>query len=313
MQKRLTRIGRLITVITVFSAMSTASAQQLDVGVAIGDTGVVLLPLSFGEKDNPSSWRVGNYTNFYVRLNDGAVEVRDPVSRSWVKDWRGVAFPSRRNFKVNSVKKVGKGKPKEDFLELTMFHTRIYAPVGQPEALRAVVAPVGRTDSAFRVSYDALASRFFTGPLASFSQDERLLLLKFAHITANGTTLGSEVFKGITYLTVSLPEEENVWNDLVVNRSKRVGKLIGAQLPLLKAFAQISVSHQTIGGLKLAQPSIHGTAPDYKNVSADKVEAYFPMEAMLKFANADITSQQLVNQSIILVNGDRVEVDLSSQ
>ena len=92
-----------------------------------------------------------------------------------------------------------------------------------------------------------------------------------------------------------------------------MGRVISTQLALLKAFARITIRHDLIGGLKLTQPSSHGTAPNYLDTRTDQIEAYFPVDLMVKFADADITSQQLVNQSIISVSGDRVEVNLGVQ
>jgi hypothetical protein len=158
------------------------------------------------------------------------------------------------------------------------------------------------------VAYDTRGAHFFTGALSAFTPEERTLLLRFAHITASGTRIESQYFKSINYLVVTLPSDGNTWNNLRVTRTERIGRLISDQLALLKAFAKITVRHDLIGGLKLTSISLHGTAPSYADMESDKVEAYFPIEALMKFADADITSQQLLDQSIILVKGDRIAV-----
>jgi hypothetical protein len=255
--------------------------------------------------------------DFNARTVGDVIEVQDPDDSTWHSDWRTGGFPSVRHYYVSNVKTVSRlGVAR--FIEVTLkvprwYDYRLFAPEEQPEALRALVAPARAADSVLKVAYDSLGAHFFTGPLAAFTPEERQLLLTFAHITANGTRIGSETFKGVTYLTITLPGDGNVWNNLRVTRSERIGRVISEQLALLKTFARIAVRHDLLGGLKLTQTSTHGTAPNYVDIRNDRVEAYFPLDALLKFAEADITSQQLVNLSIVLVSGDRIEVDLSTQ
>jgi hypothetical protein len=279
---------------------------------------VVLVPISLTNPQTAGFWGTQTKLDVEVRLADGAAEILDPVSKDWRRDWRSIGFPSTARYRVKSFRTVHHNNTKNGYKELTLnlakdIDVRVYAPVAQAQAMKTVVAPAIQADSALKVAYDTLGAQFFVGPLASFSPEERLVLLKFAHVTASGTKIAPETFKDVTYLSVSLPGSSSTWNNLVVNQSKRVGRLISEQLPLLKAFAKISLQHKGIGGLALIQSSRHGTAPYYTDVKVDKVIAYFPLDAMIKFAQADITSQQLINQSIILVNDDRVEVDLSSQ
>ncbi len=168
-------------------------------------------------------------------------------------------------------------------------------------------------DSVRRLAYDSIGDVFFTGPLASFSPAERMELLTWADLTANSTRLSHTTFKDVLYLVIVLPADGNLWNDLRVKRNERVGKLIGDQFAMLKAFAKLSLSQSAIGGLKLEEPSCHGTAPSYRDRTCDRIEAHFGLAPLLQFRNADLTSQQLIDQSIILVNGDRVQLDLTEQ
>lgn len=294
--------------------------QEGDLGFRKGDKVVVLVPISLSNPKTAGFFGDQTYFDIDAALTpDGAVQILDTDSKNWRRDWRTVGFPAATQYTVKSIKTVERGKPKTKATELVLNLTdivgiRIFTPVDQTRALKTIVAPANSADSAMKVAYDTLGARFFTGPLAGFTPEERLVILQFAHLTASGTKIASDTFKSITYLTVSLPQDATgTWNNLVVNQSKRVGHLIGEQLPLLKSFAKITLAHKGIDGLELVQSSRHGTAPSYADTKVDEVKAYFPLDAMLKFASADITSQQLINQSIILVNGDRVEVDLSSQ
>jgi hypothetical protein len=86
-----------------------------------------------------------------------------------------------------------------------------------------------------------------------------------------------------------------------------------AQFATLNTIAKLSLSQSSIGGLRLEQPSCHGTAPDYVDAVCDRVEAYSGVGPLLQVRDADLTSQQLIDQAIVLVNGDRMQLDLTEQ
>jgi len=46
-------------------------------------------------------------------------------------------------------------------------------------------------------------------------------------------------------------------------------------------------------------------------VKSDDLEIYLPLEQVVKFVDADITSQQLIDGSIILLGGNRIQVPLA--
>ena len=307
-----------LVLVGVLGFTGPSGGQSPDIGVAKGDSVVLVVPTRFAAINRSGLGGLNRKFDVDAHMTNGVLQIRDPDDSTWQAEWRTAGFPSVSHFYVSNVKTVTRLAGQLRFIEVTLkrpglYDYRLFAPADQPQAIRPLLAPLAAADSVRRMAYDSLGARFFTGPLAGFSPSERSLLLTFAHITANGTRIASETFKGVTYLTITLPDDGNTWNNLRVTRSERIGRLIGNQLALLKTFALAAVRHDIIGGLKLTQPSTHGTAPNYLDTRSDRVEAYFPLDVLLKFAEADITSQQLVNQSIILVNGDRVEVDLSTQ
>ena len=317
---RPTRIGWILALVWSLPGPGAPPLpQDIDVGFVKGDSVVLTLPAGFAVVRRGGSSSRDINLEVEARDSNGVVEVRDPRDSTWKRDWQFGRFPSRLHFFVSNLKIVSRQDADGRFIEVTLttpfagFKHRLYAPAGQPQVIRALVAPLSAADSIRKVAYDSLGTRFFTGPLEHFTSAERLLLLRFADSTAQGIRLGSETYKGVTYLTMVLIGDGHTWNDLRVTRMARVGRVIDNQLALLKAFTKIAVPHTVISGLKLEQTSIHGTAPSYSDTKSDTIDAYFPLDAMLKFAAADITSQQLANQSIVLVNGDRVEVDLRAQ
>jgi hypothetical protein len=313
------RLSGLLILAVDASLPSVGAAQKLDLGFQKGDSVTLGIPFHFMTERRGGLLGTNIKYDIDVRSGPSDVEVREPGKKGeWRTDWRAAGFPSGRLYQVGKIKVTDRDSIKGKWIEVTLtvrptVDYRVYAPEKDPQALRGAIAPEGKTDSAYAASYAALGDRMFTGPLASFSADERRLLLAFAHTTALSTQIASEDYKDNLYLVLSLPEDGSIWNDLKVNRAQRLGRLIGDRLSLLKAFAKVAVPHDSIGGLKLEQGSRHGTAPDYRDAKADQVEAYFPLSLLVKFADADITSQALVNGSIILLNSDRIDVDLSTQ
>ena len=291
-------------------------AQKVDIGYQKGDSVVVTIPRHLGATRMTGLFATNRKLDFEVGLSTGGLpEVRDTM-RAPVPEWRTTGFPSLFPYEIRGVKTItrpDKSKAVEVSLRGDLGDARVIVPLDQLSALAAFLAPAGAADSVRRVAYDTLGIVFFTGPLTAFSQDERHALLFWAHLTANSTRIRHERYKDTDYLVIDVPPDGNLWNDLRVTRGERVGRLLTDHFAMLKSFARLSVSHAALGGLKLEQPSCHGTAPGYSDAQCDQLEVYFPVASLVEFADDDITSQQLVNGSIVILADDRIEVDLSAQ
>ena len=310
-------LGPGLSLLAAVPSMAHAQKGE-DTGFSKRDSVVIAVPTAMMTVKVKDGLSIGYNYDIDARLKDGTIEVLDPTTKAWRSDWRSTGFPPTGRYDIQGISKTTRTGTNAKVFWITVntkgaSDYRIFVPVDQPEVARALMAPVAAADSVLAESYIVLGSLFFVGPLAGFTSSERTALLTWAHLTANGTTIGSEEFKGLAYMTVTLPPDGNTWNDLKVTRTQRIGKLSDDQLALLKAFAKIAAPHGAIAGLKLQQESRHGTAPYYGDATSDRVDAYFPLDAILSFANFDMTSQALINKSIILVDNNRVDVDLSTQ
>jgi len=150
---------------------------------------------------------------------------------------------------------------------------------------------------------------------STLPDDKRLRILAFAHMAAGSATIGSETYKDKLYLVVNLGESDTVYNELKLNQAARVAKVMNEKLlTVLKALASPIADVAGIYGLKIEFQVPHRNflnAGTY--AETDKLEAYVPADAVKKFADADITSQQLVDGSVVIVNDNRVQVGLSEQ
>ncbi len=77
--------------------------------------------------------------------------------------------------------------------------------------------------------------------------------------------------------------------------------------PLLKSLLERMPSAGEIAGLDITVLNQFGS--DSKD-SAEAIEFVFPLQPLRQFAEAGITNQDLINQSVVLVNGVRIALDL---
>jgi hypothetical protein len=167
---------------------------------------------------------------------------------------------------------------------------------------------------AYRIgTYKKLAAKFLTGPLATLPNDKQLSLVRFAHITANGTTLGSDEFKGNLYLAVDVGSYDSVFNEIRMNQAARLAHVLNDRLlKVLKAFGAVINDADTLHGLRLTFEIPHKNfLHESDSPSYDHVELYAPSSLIKQFDEADITSQKVID-CIVMADGNRVEINLTA-
>ena len=153
--------------------------------------------------------------------------------------------------------------------------------------------------------------RIFTGPLAGIAFDKQLKMLEAMEYDPEA--IGSETYKGKLYLTLRMPDDDLVYNSNQVNQPGRVARVLQrGLLTLLKGLQQLYLADVTgIEGIKLEHRILYRNFGTDESTSTDTMVLYATAEQLSSFAENDITNQQLVDKSIILVNGDRVAVSLT--
>jgi hypothetical protein len=307
----------MLVVLSLFALPASSASQRPDVGLSRRDSVVIAVPFVAA-----TEWRMGGMLGVAPRFayevstdESGAVAVKDSAG-ALRTNWRAAGFPPSMRFQVeqiNEVRRPGGVRAIEVVLRSGFVAGRVFVPQGQEALVKQVIAPLSQADSVYSLGYRALGDALFTGPLASFTEGERRVILAWAHLTAGGSFIGSETYRGATYLTVNVPADGSTYNDLVVRQNQRLGKILSDRFPMMKSFARLSFPHQAIGGVKLSTTSCHGHAPAYTDLKCDPVEIYFPLADLVRFADDEITSQQLVNASVVRLSGNRIEVDLSNQ
>jgi hypothetical protein len=177
--------------------------------------------------------------------------------------------------------------------------------------IAAVTLRPGESPEEYRTGiYKEIAKTVFTGDLAGVPAESQARLLSFAD--ASGSPLSVAKYKDGTYLSVDVGDDGNVYNTLQMNQMQRLARSLREHIiPVLKRLAG-DVSASSMTGVKVAfKVHFQNFLEKYVPPAVDSVIMYIPAEALQQFADADISSQKLLDASVILVNDDRVEVSLA--
>ena len=244
------------------------------------------------------------------------------VSIAGEPDWILTGFPSLATFKIEKIKY----KKKEGYKEIEMRNDggvvklRFMGLREGPslESAFQETALWGSSDSAAAEAYldevyDATARASFDGSLADMPRETKKAVVLFAHATANGTKVGDDEYKGMGYLAVDLGTHNEVFNSLQLNRSQRVARIVDDRLlDVLKTFVRIIDNVESAHGVKLVyRIPFRSFLEKGSENEIDELMIYAPYDLIPQFAEADITSQALIDDSVVICNDKRMEVSLS--
>jgi len=186
-------------------------------------------------------------------------------------------------------------------------------------AFRQLVA-LGGTDDREAVeyreqAYSNLASSIFVGPLASVPGESRKQLLLSAGRLAPRGGIAVETYKDKRYLVLKLGVYDGVFNTLRMTQTSRVARVVNELvLGIQKALAKDAASLGTIYGLKIeVLIPFKDFSDELADPLTDRVQIYTPLDLIRQFVQADITSQGLIDGSVLIVNDNRIQVSLSEQ
>lgn len=190
------------------------------------------------------------------------------------------------------------------------------APNADPGPLlgQVVAYTEAERDAYLQDLYLRLADAWLTGSLAELSDDAKLAVMNFAHIVAQGSRVSTEVFRDAEYLAVDLGKSDVVLNTIQMgSEAERVAWLLNEQLlTVLKGFNLPVSDGETVAGVKLQIELGHRNFVREQETTFDNVEIYATTEDIKAFTDFDITSQELIDRSFVIVNGNRVSVPLAS-
>ncbi|MGO9087912.1 MAG: hypothetical protein ACLP6G_04360 [Terriglobales bacterium] len=159
------------------------------------------------------------------------------------------------------------------------------------------------------VVFGTVAARIFTGPFAKIPDPTKLALLRIA-----GTglaTVTSETYKDKVYVGFTFPLSGTVYNSIKLNEGARAATVINSRLAMLKSLA-ILVGDAGVDGVKISENILYRNFVSETVAKTDNLQYYAPLPAISQFSSADITSQQFVDQCVVILNDNRIQVSLSS-
>jgi hypothetical protein len=153
-------------------------------------------------------------------------------------------------------------------------------------------------------------TKIFTGPMAALSDRAKLALMNMA--CTGPDAFGAEEYKGKSYFAITLGSDSQVYNSNVINSSARVAKVINERIiGRVKTF-RTPAGEAGIDGLKFSVAISFRNFVNEPKTRNDQLDVYLPLDLCAKFLEADITSQHLIDGSIVLLNGNRIQIPLSS-
>jgi hypothetical protein len=123
-------------------------------------------------------------------------------------------------------------------------------------------------------------------------------------------------YRDAAYLSLDLGPHSNVFNTIQLNRTQRVARVATEQLvPALREMERGLAGVDAVQGVALEVRIAYKNFinPANNEAGMDKLEILVPRAELAKLANDEVTSQQLVAASVVRLNGNRIDVDLSQQ
>lgn len=121
----------------------------------------------------------------------------------------------------------------------------------------------------------------------------------------------TEIFKEKKYL-VSSYLDKRAYNSNRVNQAERTARSVQEYFPVIKKKEELLHSFKEIDGIKLeVKIAFRDFADNSSQTQFDELKLYISKDVLKLFIDADITDQELVDKSIILLNDSRVRVNLS--
>lgn len=121
----------------------------------------------------------------------------------------------------------------------------------------------------------------------------------------------TEIFKEKKYL-ISSYLDKRAFNSNRVNQAERTARTVQEYFPIIKKKQELLLSLKEIDGIKLeVKIAFRDFADKSSRSQYDELKFYIPKDVLKLFIDADITDQELVDKSIILLNDNRVRVNLS--
>lgn len=230
------------------------------------------------------------------------------------EDWRSAEWPSMLALDVWRSRTRG-GVTQVDLRgERTVVRLEFAAGLDATRALREVVVegpPSGTAATAALNDVRALlAEGWFDEELRALPHVTRLALVQLAHARRARVTFSAVTYRGRRYLSMDLGTAAPVLTALQPNAPARAARLFNDDLlGTAKTVWRATGGMSGVEGVRMILRLPHRRSADTQTtLDGDTIEWYAPRDLVGQFAADDITGQQLLDGSVVLVNGNRAQI-----
>jgi hypothetical protein len=178
------------------------------------------------------------------------------------------------------------------------------------------VAVGGAGDAAAQALAEQSAARvaetFFTGDLATIPAEKRTPLLKTA-VSLGASGVKRTIYRDAPYLDLNLGEHDTIFNTIQLDRSQRLARVTADRLiPAVRKLEEQLAGIDALSGIAVTISVSYKNfvAPANSEAGTDKIELFAPRTELARLLRDEITGQQFLANSVVRVNGSRVDVDL---
>jgi hypothetical protein len=150
--------------------------------------------------------------------------------------------------------------------------------------------------------------RIFKGRLSKIPKETQLKLMEVVKYDAK--FINSEEFKDKFYIVLG-GSDDIVYNTIQVNQAERTSKTIEKLINIGIRNMPDLINTPEVDGIKIEFKVFFKDFLREVTANAEDLSVYFLFENLKQFKEADITNQQLLDKSFVLVNGNRVQVSLT--
>lgn len=179
--------------------------------------------------------------------------------------------------------------------------------------VNSIFAPAHDSQVVRDSSFSAVGARVFQGAFAAVDGPPRRRILEIAEASVHRDSLTVKRLQGRPYLLLRAPPSAVVYNANQTSEAERfAGALNDVAFPILRTIGQAdSVAGDGYGyAIEVMVPS-KPFAERYAGTSYDHLVLYVQAKVARQFAEAELTTQDLIDASIVIANQNRIKVDLT--
>ena len=292
----------LAVVVFLIAAETGPMAQSIP---KVGTTVVLKLPRAVLGAPND---RLGEFYDVEIKNSPAGIEIAGRT------DWERTGLPSLLELKVT---KITKSKDSTIVSVTSSGPTVLLRFVGFPDPAQAFDAITLVGDGGAVADYKgklhaALSPTFFRGGIEVIPPATRDAILSMAQ-DMNATAIAPRTFQGATYLQVDLGRSTVLFNSLVTTSQVRASRSVNDRLlSLLREVNRFTSELESVAGVSLLiRLPVKDFSRPYGEPALEELELVVPRAELAKFALAEITGQQLIDASAVIVAGNRTKLDLS--